>query len=277
MATYPMIAKGQSISHTKNALSYAAEKLHARELARHDLAGDHAGDIAADFRIYQQGNQRCQKNTMQFVLSPSIEDGERLSDKEFRDITREFLTTMGLFNHQWIAYTHQDRAHKHVHIYVNRIDHSGKAFPDKFLSNRASQAAEKVAHKYNLTQASKVAKANRVQKVERLSEQIGFIKQIAQQVFGLDTPTTEQEFVEVFNRRAGGQVVRAEACYNKEEVFQGLRFFVSTQTGEAKLKGSDVDKNLSKKQLLLRFQSYQQKQTHEENRAKNIVRSRLKL
>lgn len=273
-----MIGKAESISHTKNALNYAAEKLYAKELMRHDVAGDRATEIARDFRVYQRLNQRCEKNTIQFVLSPAVEDGQRLSDNELREIVGVFLKEMQLLKHQWIAYTHQDRAHKHVHIYVNRIDSSGKAFPDSFLSNRASQAAQKVAYQYGLTQASEVAKMKREQKAARFSQEISFIKYTAQQVFALDRPTTEHRFVEMFNKEAAQQGVRAEACYNKDDAFRGLRFFVSTARGEEKLKASEVDKQLSKKQLLLQFQTNLHKQNLKpENEVKNRIRSRFKL
>jgi hypothetical protein len=39
-----------------------------------------------------------------------------------KSITRDFVKGMNLEEHQYIAYTHHDKDHQHIHLYVNRIN-----------------------------------------------------------------------------------------------------------------------------------------------------------
>lgn len=253
-----MIARGRSISHTKNALAYAQQKPGARELDRHDVSGKSAREIAEDFQVYHELNSHCQKNTLALVMSPSIADGARLNDSAMKKLTRKFLTQLQLDKHQWIAFQHEDRKHKHVHIYVNRIDIHGKAYDDSFISNKASSSAERVAISAGLTLASNVGKQKLQQKQQRLSKERKMIKTISEQVIGADRPADEQQYVKAFNKRGKAHNLRAHAYYNQQDVFQGVQFFVrSTTAEEEKLTASQVDSTLGKMNLLQQIENCQ--------------------
>lgn len=141
-----MIARGTSISHTRAAVNYGQlESRKAEEIGRRFLGGENAQEIAQEFRMCQDLNHRCQNNTLQFVVSPSIEDGRRLSKEDLQEIYNDFLKRMGLDDRQSIAYVHRNCDHTHMHIYVNRIGFDGVAYNDKFLSNRSSREAENIA------------------------------------------------------------------------------------------------------------------------------------
>ena len=68
---------GKSISHTGASMGYGwDEEKEAKVVYREHLAGDNPKEITEEFKIIQSQNQRCKKNTMSFVLSPTIKDGQ---------------------------------------------------------------------------------------------------------------------------------------------------------------------------------------------------------
>ena len=43
-------------------------------------------EIAKEFRVFQNLNARCQRNTISFVLSPSIQVGNKLTKEDFKNL-----------------------------------------------------------------------------------------------------------------------------------------------------------------------------------------------
>lgn len=148
-----MIGKGKAIAHTSASLNYAQEKEKAEVLDKHYLTGENPKEIEQEMQIFQELNGRCKNNTFSFVLSPSIEDGKRLSNAELREVSQSFLSKMGLDQHQSITIKHQDREHNHLHIYVNRINMEGQAANQAFIGKRAQRVADEIAQERNLTRA----------------------------------------------------------------------------------------------------------------------------
>src|SRR5690606_37899348 len=81
----------------------------------------------------------------------TIEDGKFLRQKELREICQKFMKEMNLGDRQAIAFVHKDKEHKHIHLYVNRINFNGVAYKDSFIGKRCQVAAEKVAEEMKLT------------------------------------------------------------------------------------------------------------------------------
>ena len=122
-----MIGKGKSISHTGASMSYGwSEEKDAKVVYRQHLAGDNPKEITQEFKVIQSQNHRCKKNTLSFVLSPTIKDGQELKDKQLSEITARFVREMKLQERQAIAFVHRDKSHLHIHLYVNRIGFDGK-------------------------------------------------------------------------------------------------------------------------------------------------------
>jgi len=147
-----MIGLGKSISHTGASMGYGwDQEKDAKVVYLEHLSGDNPKEVIQEFKIIQLQNYRCKKNTLSFVLSPTIEDGRELRDKELREITQRFVKEMGLQERQAIAFVHQDKSHLHIHLYVNRISFEGKAYKDNFIGKRSQLAAERVAGEMGLT------------------------------------------------------------------------------------------------------------------------------
>lgn len=237
-----MIGKAKSISHTVNAVNYAMKKPGAKEISRNKVAGVTPREIAREFRIFQNLNSKCQKNTFSMVLSPSIPDGDKLSNTDFAKLAGDFLKRMKLDDHQFISFLHTDEKHKHLHIFVNRIDFDGKAYKDHFISKKVQRIAESVAKEWGFTTAKEIQQ----QKEQRLGN---YIKEVHQRVLAVmprdinDYAQLMEEYEIQTHRRVAsdGKVV-------------GLKF----QIGEETIKGSSVGRELSaanlQKQILQNYE-----------------------
>jgi len=163
-----MIGKAKSISHVSNAINYAKNKKEAIEISRHNVAGETGKEIAQEFRVFQNLNARCERNSFSVVLSPSIPDGIKLLNDDYAKLADDFLERMKLKEHQYISFLHSDKDHRHLHIFVNRINSEGKAYKDHFISKKVQRIAESIAKDWGFTTAKEIQQA----KEERLSRQI---------------------------------------------------------------------------------------------------------
>ena len=146
-----MIGKGSSISSTLGALRYGNNKEKEAEQVYSDLiVGETAEEIAQEFKAVQELNQICERNTLSFILSPTVRDGENLSNRELGALTKSFIQQMKLQERQAVAYVHRDKEHTHVHLYVNRIDLNGRAYNDSFIGKQSQLAAERTARELGI-------------------------------------------------------------------------------------------------------------------------------
>ena len=224
-----MIGKAKSISHVSNAISYAKNKKGAVEISRHNVAGETGQEIAQEFRVFQNLNARCERNSFSFVLSPTIPDGIKLTKSDFAKITDDFLGRMKLKGQQYISFLHSDRDHKHLHIFVNRIEFNGKAYKDNYISKKAQRMAESIARDWNLT----TAKAVQQQKIERLSP---LIKNATKKVLS-QKPQDIFEYAE--QMKSYGIQTHLKQASNGKVV--GVKF----QIGKESIKGSLVHRSFS--------------------------------
>ena len=82
-----MIGKGKSISHTKASMSYGwDQEKDAEILLKEFLHGDSPAEITQEFKMLQDQNYNCTKNTLSFVISPTVEDGKKLDKNKLEEI-----------------------------------------------------------------------------------------------------------------------------------------------------------------------------------------------
>lgn len=229
-----MIGKGKAISHTRASMSYGwNQEKDAQVIFKQELIGDTPEEITKEFRAIQDLNYNCEKNTLSFVLSPTIKDGQKLNNKQLRDICKSFMEKMQLADRQAIAFVHQDKEHKHIHLYVNRIDYQGKAYNDSFIGKRCQQIAEKVAKEFKLTTVKDVQE-ERLINLKDIRSEIKRRHDIALRVF---KPDDLNKYMEAM--KANGVMVIP--CINKAEKLQGFRF----EFDKYNLKGSEVHRSMS--------------------------------
>ncbi|SDE46991.1 relaxase/mobilization nuclease domain-containing protein [Cellulophaga baltica] len=229
-----MIGKGKSIAHTAASMKYGwNQEKDATVVLKQHLVGDNPKEISNEFKIIQQMNTKCEKNTISFVLSPTIEDGKKLTDKRLGEIAKEFIKEMKLTDHQAIAFVHKDKEHIHIHLYVNRIDFKGKAYADNFIGKRASFHAEKIARAMGL----KTVKEVQNEKLHRLKHIRAEMKQLHDTVLRLEKPRSFEQYITKMKVKD----VKVIPSINKANKLQGFRF----EYKGVNLKGSEVHRSMS--------------------------------
>lgn len=229
-----MIGKGKAISHTAASMSYGLKEEKDSEIIHSQyLAGETPREITEEFRVIQQQNELCKKNTLSFVLSPTIEDGKKLEAKQLKEMTERFLKEMRLKENQAVAFVHRDKEHVHVHLYVNRISFEGKAYNDSFIGKRSQQMAEKVARQMNLTTVREVQQ----EKLYRMNEIRSEIQRIHEKVMGKERPRDFDQYIKSMEENK----VKVIPSINRQNQLQGFRF----EYKGTNLKGSEVHRSMS--------------------------------
>ena len=246
-----MIGKGQAIAHTRASMQYGwNQEKNAEIVYRQNLCGDNPKEVTKEFKMIQDMNARCEKNTLSFVLSPTIEDGRTLSREDLEELTDTFMKEMELGERQAIAFVHRDKAHTHIHLYVNRIDFQGKAYKDNYIGKRSQKAAERTAQQLQLTTVKEVQQV----KDQSLKQVRNEIKQIHDSIMQQHRPKSFDEYISLMKR----QQVSVIPTINKQNQLQGFRF----QYKNYNLKGSEVHREMSGAKLgvaLSRNQGFGQK------------------
>ncbi|MCB0536492.1 MAG: relaxase/mobilization nuclease domain-containing protein [Bacteroidetes bacterium] len=229
-----MIGKGQSISHTNASMRYGwNQEKEAEVIFKEHLYGNTPNEITQEFKLLQDQNHNCTKNTLSFVISPTIEDGKDLNSKELNKITKEFIKQLNLQDRQAIAFVHKDKEHKHIHLYVNRIDYKGQAYNDSFIGKRSQQAAEKVAERLHLTTVKQVQFEKEFQQRE--------IRQEIKRRHDLAIKQFQPKNFDDYIKAMAANKVKVIPSINKQDKLQGFRFEFQGHN----LKGSEVDRKMS--------------------------------
>ena len=229
-----MIGKGKSISHTRASISYGwNQEKEAEIIYKEHLIGETPREIAQEFKIIQEQNCRCKNNTLSFVLSPTVEDGRKLKQEELNTLTQKFLQKMQLRNRQAIAFVHRDKAHTHVHLYVNRIGFDGKAYKDNYIGKRSQQAADQVAKEMGLQRARDI-QHHRLTEQKQIRQEI---KNHHKEIMKERRPKGLDQYIKHMKERG----VEVKPVINKQDQLQGLRY----QYKGHNYKGSEVHRSLS--------------------------------
>ena len=245
-----MIGKGSSISSTLGALRYGNnQEKEAEQVYSNLIVGETAEDIAEEFKAVQELNQNCERNTLSFILSPTVKDGSKMNNEDLSELTKTFIQKMKLQERQAVAYVHRDKAHTHVHLYVNRIDLNGRAYNDSFIGKQSQLAAERTAKQMGIQTVRDV----QFEKNKALVHTRGEIHKAHQQA--IQGPS--RDFQTYINRMQKQQITVVPVI-NKSKQLQGFRFEYKGQN----IKGSEVHRSMSASNLLKSI-----------NRAKNVVLS----
>lgn len=237
-----MIGMGKSISHTSASMTYGLREEKKPEIIHSQyLAGETPKGITEEFKVIQQQNELCKKNTLSFVLSPTIKDGKEMENKELREITERFLKQMKLQENQAIAFVHRNRQHVHIHLYANRINFQGQAYKDNFIGKRSQLAAERVAKEMGLTTVRDVQQ----QKMEQARDARIILKRIHEKVISEVRPRDFDQYIKAMEAHP----VKVIPSINKQNQLQGFRFEFAGQN----LKGSEIHRSMSMNKIAERI------------------------
>lgn len=234
-----MVSKAKAIKGSVASIQYIqSDKVlgDAMELDRNGIISNDPKEILDELRIMQEANEKCQKNTISIVISPSSE--KDFSKAELREITREHLKGLGLDQNQYLATVHQSTGHTHIHVIANRIDEHGKAVSDSFISKRSQDISEKIAQEKGLLTANDWKKINEVT-ISPVKEEI---KQAHD--FAKSKAHDFSQYSELMKSR-GVEVI---PTINKQGEMQGFKFL--HEQSAMTFKASDIGKNTGVKDLL---------------------------
>jgi hypothetical protein len=123
----------------------------------HNLEGDQLQDYEMQMKLTQQLFVGRAKNlTAHIIISPGIEDGQKLTNKEWKEIANDYLKKTSLEKHEAIVFLHQDREHKHLHIVANRIDSRGAIYRNGNELVMSQRVGNEIAKERGLTQAREI-------------------------------------------------------------------------------------------------------------------------
>jgi hypothetical protein len=126
-----MIAKIVQGSGFRGVVNYVLGKEEARLLYGEGVRLKDKASIIGSFITQSRMKPDVVKPVAHISLSFSPEDKNRLTDAGMVGIAKEYLDAMGYRDTQYIIVRHDDRAHPHVHLVVNRIGNDGKRISDK--------------------------------------------------------------------------------------------------------------------------------------------------
>lgn len=161
-----MIGKAKSCKGGMTLAHYVIKDYKGYGLLKNGVTGNSPTEILHEMKVIQDLNQRAVKKTLSLVLSPHIEEGKNLSDNQLRYLTRDFLKDLNIDpdKHQYFAFVHTEKSHKHIHIIANRVSYDGVLFPDSFIGKKAQWAASRVAIKHGLISA----KERQIENIKKL-------------------------------------------------------------------------------------------------------------
>lgn len=248
-----MIAKAKAIAHGSKAIEYALRESKQGYLVMSNLVQNETpGAIYKEFLQAQEWNTRCKNKFIRIEIGIAPADEKRLVHDDLTRICSEFSERFGFKNHQWIACTHRDTDHLHLHMIVNRIGIDHSVYDTSFISKRAGKIAESISRDMGLTIANQVKRQSKyrpeVTSFERILARTRIEKSATEVLTG--HPQSLEEFTEVMKK----QGVDIEKAVNRKGNTYGLRFTGYGQT----FKGSQIGKEFGYGTLLKTFSENRQ-------------------
>ncbi|KQC34333.1 hypothetical protein AAU57_14035 [Nonlabens sp. YIK11] len=161
-----MIAKVSTTSSAKVAIDYANDqKKEAKIVSKHMLLGTEVNKFHQDFEMIQKLNTNCKKNVISVILSLSVDNKAKVTNKVWKQVVADFSTAMKLDQHQHVAFLHKDKSHRHVHLYYNRIDFDGKAYKDFKIGKKAGDVAHEISLQRGWISAKEISKNNKQESI----------------------------------------------------------------------------------------------------------------
>jgi len=89
----------------------------------------------------------------------NLAKGENLTDQEFKDLSADYLSTLGYNHSPFIIYRHHDKVdQEHIHFIVSRNKFDGGIVLDSFSKMKANKLLSKYEKKYNFVPTSTKAR-----------------------------------------------------------------------------------------------------------------------
>lgn len=242
-----MVGKAKACIGTYTLFRYVFDEDKGYELLRNKLSGETPLDIYNEMKIIQNLNQRSTNKLMSLVISPHVDDGQNLSKKELRQVTKDFLKELRIdpYQAQFFAFVHTETAHRHIHILLNRVKEDGKLIADHHIGKLAQWAAHNTALGHNLISAKQI----HIEKIREAEKPIQELKNLRKEIYQkhLEAINLKPRTIENYIKLMRDRNIVFIPSINKERYLQGFNIRdIATQT---EMKASDVHRNMGLKKL----------------------------
>jgi hypothetical protein len=228
--------------------NYVLDEDKGYELDRNLLCGTTPKEIVEEMKMIQDLNQRAVNKTFSLVLSPDIKDGEKIQNKELKEITQKYLKDLGIDpeKQQYIAFVHTEKDHKHIHIIANRVQPNGKLISDHHIGKRGQWAAHEIAKERGLISA----KEKMFENVKNISQNKGEFRELKAEIFKKhqlvmrEYPKTLSKYTESMSKL--GIIIKP--TINNQGQLQGFRLIEKETNSNFKM--SEINRSMSTGNLL---------------------------
>jgi hypothetical protein len=133
-------------------------------------------ELIQQFNEIRQLNQKLSKPVLHITLS--LPPSERLEKSKLINMVQDCAKDFGFENNQFIAISHNDTAHQHLHIVANRIGFDKKTVSDSNSYKKMAAYCRKMEIKYNLQKVLSPKKflAKELRKISRIDSRKEAIK-----------------------------------------------------------------------------------------------------
>ncbi len=234
-----MIAKAKSCIGGSALIGYVVNEKKGYELERQNLSGETPSQLYTSMQVIQNQNLCCKNNTISIVISPEISDGKILTDEQWKELSQKFLDYIGVnvSNAQYINFIHTEKAHKHLHLILNRVNDDGSLIKDHFIGKRAQYIAHRIAKEMNLLSAKEIKNQKEKDlkaKLKSFREQFRNAHQKVKSFF----PKNLNEYASLMK----DYNFRIVPCINKQGNIQGFK--IGNYDDETEIKLSQIDRKI---------------------------------
>jgi len=209
-------------------------------------------------------NPKLAKPVFHASLSFAYSDAALLTKQQKADIAIAMAEEFGFDQNQFVAITHSDTLHEHIHIVANRVGYDGKTASDSNSYKRMAQFCRKMEQRYKLTPVLSpnrfLQAEKRVEKAKRADNRKESLKEKLKEAI---SKSTTIEAVKARMEKRGYQV----------ELNRGIAFIDKKQV---RFKGSEVGYSLTTiKAQLIRPQRIAEQQL-QQTKVGKLTRKRTK-
>ncbi len=149
-----MIAKLESIAHTKNALSYCEK---GGEIIYTNQCLGNSKDIYLQMLENNALNDRCSKPTFHVKLRIAPGDIGKLNVQDWIDISNDYAAKIGFQNNPFAVYIHEESSEReHVNIVSSKILENNNVVSDSYTHYKNMDFCREIEAKYNLRKVERV-------------------------------------------------------------------------------------------------------------------------
>ena len=175
-----MIGKAKSVRGSLSGALYKEQQDKQSELIyQHNMIGETPKERWEEMKEIANLNQRTDKPFLENVISPEKSKGDNLSIEEWKKLSKDYAEKMNFGDNQWYAVLHKNTDEKHLHIFANRVDFSGKnTIKDNFIGERSGKIAEQLAKERGWKTAKEIAQEKKTDIKTALQESISQSKSL---------------------------------------------------------------------------------------------------